>query len=47
LLLNGDERAEQERQRAEQLAFQLEQERQRVEQLAERLRQMGVNPDEA
>lgn len=40
------ERAEQERQRAEQAELQLEIERQRAEQLADRLRKLGFNPDE-
>ena len=40
------QRAEQERQRAEQAQSMLEQERQRAERLAERLRAAGINPDE-
>jgi Uma2 family endonuclease len=40
------ERAEQERDRAEQVERQLEQERRRSQQLAERLRALGINPDE-
>lgn len=46
LLLTGEERAEQERQRAEQAETLLEQERRRSQQLAERLRALGLNPDE-
>ncbi|NJP09669.1 MAG: Uma2 family endonuclease [Leptolyngbyaceae cyanobacterium RU_5_1] len=46
LLPTGDERAEQERQRAEQAEALLEQERSRADHLAERLRALGVNPDE-
>lgn len=53
LLLTGEERAEQERQRAEQAELLLQQERQqrelaqqRAERLVEQLRAMGINPDE-
>ncbi len=42
LLLTGEERAEQERQRAEQAESLLEKERLRAEQLAEKLRQLGI-----
>ena len=45
IIPTGTERAEQERQRAEQAELQLEQERQRAEQLAEQLRTLGINPD--
>lgn len=46
LLLTGEERAEQERLRAEQAESLLEQERLRSTQLAERLRALGFDPDE-
>ncbi|MEG4033884.1 hypothetical protein QUA03_08660, partial [Microcoleus sp. S36b_A4] len=39
------ERAEEERQRAEQMERALAEERQRVQQLLEQLRSLGVNPD--
>jgi Uma2 family endonuclease len=45
LLLIGDERAEQEKQRAEQAEAAWEQERLRSQVLAERLRAMGVEPE--
>ncbi|MBW4549758.1 MAG: Uma2 family endonuclease [Aphanocapsa sp. GSE-SYN-MK-11-07L] len=45
LLLNAEERAEQERQRADWAEQQAEQERQRADRLAEKLRQCGVDPD--
>lgn len=46
LLLTGEERADRERQRAEQAESLLEQERLRSQQLAERLRVLGFDPDE-
>lgn len=46
LLLIGEERAEQERQRAEQAEYLLEQERLRSEQLAQRLKTLGFDLDE-
>jgi hypothetical protein len=45
LLLTGEERAEIERQRAEQAELLLGQEQLRVEQLKEQLRRLGVNPE--
>ncbi len=46
LLLTGEERAEQERQRAYQAECLLEQERLRIAQLEERLRSLGIDPDQ-
>jgi Uma2 family endonuclease len=46
LLPTGEERADQERQRADHAELLLEQERLRVEQLTERLRSLGVDPDQ-
>jgi len=46
LLLTGEERAAQERQRAERAESLLGQERRRAEQLAERLRSLGGDPDQ-
>jgi hypothetical protein len=45
LLLIGDERAEQEKQRAEQAEAAWKQEQRRAQVLAERLRAMGVDPE--
>jgi Uma2 family endonuclease len=46
LLLTGEERAEQQQQRAERAESELEQQRQRAERLAELLRAQGINPEE-
>lgn len=46
LLLNGYERAEQEKQRADQEKLRAEQEKQRAERLAEKLRELGIDPNE-
>lgn len=47
LLLTGEERAVQERRRAERAESLVEEERRRAERLAERLRSLGIDPDEA
>lgn len=41
----AEQRAEQERQRAEELRLELEQEKQRGEKLAQRLRELNIDPD--
>ena len=46
LLLTGEERAEQERQRAEEALAQLEQEQQRYQSLLEKLRVQDIDPEQ-